>query len=573
MKLALKQKLILGFGILAAIVLGIGALSYSSINRILEGNDVVDHTMNVISHLQIMEYNLKKAQSAYRSFLLLHQPEYLKTTQIALNLVQKTALETQLITADNPRQRDIFRQFIPLLQSKLDQSFANIQLCLSGKIPEALAQFKESHNLQFNDSLDQWIDQMVVEEQNLLVKRRDQEDLNGRSTLLILLIGAIAAILFAFGSLLAIRQEILKRERVQEMLQLNEYRLFQFLEAVPLGIFVLDKMGKPFYANQKARELLGHGVIQSEGSDQMDTLKQAYVMGTDQPYPSAQLPMVRALQGEKSVVEDVEIHHSDGRIIPLQIWGAPVFDMKNKLQYSMAIFSDITDRRHVEEMKQSLISVVSHQLKTPVGEINGYVEILLHGLAGPLTSKQSEYLMDMREIGMNNYRLISDLLNLSKIERGLTDASLVKMSLMEIIQLSMRDYESIMARKGLTLTLTGLDKTVEVMVDRDKMVETLRNLINNAIKFTDKGGIKLITEVKDRVVILKVQDSGRGISETAMNQLFTQRRVLGSEAGRAGAGLGLYVAKHFMKAQGGDISAITQAGKGSCFTLTIPRAL
>ena len=224
-------------------------------------------------------------------------------------------------------------------------------------------------------------------------------------------------------------------------------------------------------------------------------------------------------------------------------------------------------------MKQSLISVASHQLKTPVGQINGYIENLLEGLAGELSPKQSEYLMDMREIGMNNYRLISDLLNLSKIERGLTSAILEKMPLMEIIRLSMRDYESILARKGLSFTLEGLDGIPDVLDDRDKMVETLRNLINNAIKFTDKGGLTLSAEAKDRVILLKIKDTGRGISETAMAQLFTQKRVLGEEAGSAGAGLGLYVAKHFMKAQGGDISAVTQVAKGSCFTLTIPRAL
>ncbi len=223
-------------------------------------------------------------------------------------------------------------------------------------------------------------------------------------------------------------------------------------------------------------------------------------------------------------------------------------------------------------MKKSLVSVVSHQLKTPVSEINGYVENLLEGLAGELNPKQTDYLMDMREIGMNNYRLISDLLNLSKIERGLTTANLERISLMEIIQLSLRDYEAIMARKGLTLKLEELDGAPEIMADRDKMVETLRNLVNNAIKFTDKGGLTISTEVKDHMILLKVQDTGKGISEIAMAQLFTQKRVLGEEAGRAGAGLGLYVAKHFMKAQGGDITATTHPGKGSCFTLIIPRA-
>jgi PAS domain S-box-containing protein len=573
MKFSLKQKLLIGFGVLTAIILAIGGLSYFSINKMMESDALVDHTMDVISHLQVLQYNLKKAQASYRSYLILGKPGLLKSVETSLNLAEKTALETQGMTEDNPVQVENFAQFIPLLQSRLTKGRLNIQLCLSGHVKEAIASFKDSQNSPNSSILDQWIDRMILEEQNLLAKRRDVEDANAHDTLNILISGACISIFFAFGALLAIRREIGQKEKAQELLQVNEYRLFQFLEAVPLGIFVLDKDGKPFYANQKARELLGHGIIKSADSDEMAVLNQAYLTGSNEPYPSQQLPMNRALKGEKSVIEDLEIHLADGQVIPLQIWGTPVFNMKEEIQYALAIFSDITERRHVEEMKQSLISVVSHQLKTPVGEINGYIENLLDGLAGELSPKQSEYLMDMREIGMNNYRLISDLLSLSKIERGLTSANLEKMPLLEIIQLSMRDYENILARKGLTLKLEGLDGIPDVLADRDKMVETLRNLINNAIKFTDKGGLTLSAEVKDRAILLKVKDTGRGISDTAMAQLFTQKRVLGEEAGRAGAGLGLYVAKHFMKAQGGDISAITQPGKGTCFILTIPRAL
>lgn len=571
MPIPFKRKLYLGFGVLAGVILGIGALSFFSINRMLEGNALVDHTMAVISHINKFDADLKKSQSSYRAYMLTKDPVFLKSAQASMNLVMPEAQETQKMTEDNLSQRNNFKNLIPLLQSRLDNK-ALLQSDAPKRFTEALAQLKDPQNRRINDSIDKITSQMVVEEENLLAKSREAEDANAHLVLEILLLGAVSSTLFAFGMLLALRREVEKRERVQEMLQLNEYRLFQFLEAVPLGIFVLDKEGKPFYANQKARELLGRGIVQSADPSQLSALFKAFRAGTEEPYPPGEIPIGRALKGEKSSIEDLEIHLPDGRVIPLQIWGTPVVGMKGELQYALAIFSDITERRHVEEMKQNLISVASHQLKTPVGEINGYIENMLEGLAGELSPKQSDYLMDMREIGMNNYRLISDFLNLSKIERGLTEAVLEKQALMEIVALALRDYEDIMARKGLTLKLEGLATCPDVLADRDKLVETLRNLLNNAVKFTDKGGIALSAEVKDRVVLLKVRDTGRGISDAALNQLFTQKRVLGEEAGRAGAGLGLYVAKHFMKAQGGDITATTSPGKGSCFTLTIPRA-
>jgi signal transduction histidine kinase len=572
MPIPFKTKLYTGFGALTLVILGIGALSFFCINRMLDSNILVDHTTDVISHIHKFDSDLKKAQSSYRAYMLSKNPAFLKSAEASMNLVLPEALETQKMTGDNPVQKENFKQLIPLLKNRMDNA-ARLQNGGAKGFSETMSRFKDPQNFQINDTIDKITSQMVVGEQNLLVKRREEEDANAHLALEILLFGAATSTLFAFGMLLALRREVEKRERVQEMLQLNEYRLFQFLEAVPLGIFVLDKDGQPFYANQKARELLGKGVIQSADPSQLSTLYEAFRSGTEEPYPPGEIPIARALKGEKSSIEDLEIHHPDGRIIPLQIWGTPVVDMKGRLQYALAIFSDITERRHVEEMKQSLVSVASHQLKTPVGEINGYIENMLDGLAGELSPKQSEYLMDMREIGMNNYRLISDFLNLSKIERGLTSAVLEKHALMEIVALALRDYEDIMARKGLALKLEGLATAPDVMADRDKLVETLRNLLNNAVKFTDKGGILISAEVKDRAVLLSVRDTGRGISDAALAQLFTQKRVLGEEAGRAGAGLGLYVAKHFMKAQGGDITATTNPGKGSCFTLTIPRAL
>ncbi|HTC22135.1 MAG TPA: CHASE3 domain-containing protein, partial [bacterium] len=285
MKITLKQKLLVGFGVLTAIILAIGGLSYFSINKMMESDGLVDHTMDVIAHLQILQYNLKKAEASYRSYLILSQPEFLRSTQSSLNLVEKTASEAQEMTGDNPKQRDNFGQFMPLLQARLDRGRANIQLCLAGKSGEALGNFKETQSLQASDALDKWIDQMITEEQNLLAKRRDAEDANAHTTLGILVLGACTATFFAFGALLVIRREIGHKEKAQGMLQVNEYRLFQFLEAVPLGIFVLDRDGKPFYANQKARELLGHGIVKSVGTDEMAVLNHAYLAGNDKPYP------------------------------------------------------------------------------------------------------------------------------------------------------------------------------------------------------------------------------------------------------------------------------------------------
>jgi signal transduction histidine kinase len=195
----------------------------------------------------------------------------------------------------------------------------------------------------------------------------------------------------------------------------------------------------------------------------------------------------------------------------------------------------------------------------------------LEGLAGELKPKQREYLEDMREIGMNNFRLISDLLNVSKIERGVIAMDIKPVSLREIVELSVRDYEGPIRQKGLALELKGLEEPTQVRADRDKTVETLRNLVNNALKCTDRGSITLEAREDEDDAMIDVKDTGIGMDSETLGRLFTKQRMMGKEAGRSGAGLGLYIAKSFMEMQNGDITVASEKGKGSCFTLYLPK--
>ncbi|HVZ80196.1 MAG TPA: ATP-binding protein [bacterium] len=572
MRPTLRLKLYAGFGILLVFIFAIGTLCYSSLNRMLDDDRRVDHSENVISKIEAFEINLKRAQADYRAYLLSDHSTLLQLAESEMNLAYKDALELQKMTEDNPSEKQRFETLMPLLQQRLQNFEANRSLCLSGHFEKAVEQFKALHPVQAMDPIDHLTAQTIAEEENLLIKRRDSETSSSHMTSMIVVAGGVAATLFAILALFAIGQEIKKREAAQELLQLNEHRLFQFLEAIPLGIFVLDAKGKPFYANQKARELLGKGIVAFSESKDLSTIYSSFVAGTEDPYPNEKSPVVRALNGERSSVEDMEIHHPDGRIIPIQVWGTPVTDLKGNVNFALAVFSDITERKQVEEMKQSLISVASHQLKTPVAQINGYIENLLDGLAGELSASQKDYLMDMREIGVANFRLISDFLNLSKIQRGLLDPSLERASWSTIVEFGLRDYKEIISRKGLELRLEGLEKDVFVMADMDKTVEALRNLISNAVKFTDRGSITLRVEVKAPWGTLRVADTGPGISEAAMKQMFSQKRILGEEAGRAGAGIGLYIVKRFLDVQGGSIAVETEKGKGTCFALSLPLA-
>jgi diguanylate cyclase (GGDEF)-like protein/PAS domain S-box-containing protein len=133
----------------------------------------------------------------------------------------------------------------------------------------------------------------------------------------------------------------------EDTLRAGEQRLFSFLESVPIGVFVFAAGGAPYYANQAAQRLLGRELARDASPDQLVSLYRAFVAGTSEPYPLARTPMARALAGETSVVDDMEVERDDGRI-NLQVWGAPIRDASGNVTHAVAAFSNITAQKRWE---------------------------------------------------------------------------------------------------------------------------------------------------------------------------------------------------------------------------------
>ncbi|MBF2007071.1 MAG: AAA family ATPase [Chlorogloeopsis fritschii C42_A2020_084] len=146
---------------------------------------------------------------------------------------------------------------------------------------------------------------------------------------------------------LNLKQEIGKRQQAEEALRESERRLAQFLEAVPVGIFVVDANGKPYYTNQTAQEILGKGIVTEATTEQLNEIYQVYVSGTEELYPTEQQPVVRALRGDCITIDNMEVRQAD-QIVPLEVSATPIFDEKNQIVYAIAAFTDISQRKRAE---------------------------------------------------------------------------------------------------------------------------------------------------------------------------------------------------------------------------------
>jgi PAS domain S-box-containing protein len=138
---------------------------------------------------------------------------------------------------------------------------------------------------------------------------------------------------------------------VENAIQVNDQKLAQFLEAVSIGVFVVDANGRPFYANRKAQQILGKDIIANFGARKLAENCQIYLAGTTQLYPKGQQPVFQALNGKTSNVDDMEIHQSDN-IIPIEVWGTPIFDEYGNVAYAIAAFQDITERKQMLDALQ-----------------------------------------------------------------------------------------------------------------------------------------------------------------------------------------------------------------------------
>ncbi|MBT4119664.1 MAG: sensor histidine kinase [Candidatus Peribacter sp.] len=217
-------------------------------------------------------------------------------------------------------------------------------------------------------------------------------------------------------------------------------------------------------------------------------------------------------------------------------------------------------------------SIVSHQLKAPITAMRWNIEMILDGDYGEISADLREIMEDLHEVNISNYHLVMEILNVSRLDRGVVEVKLTPLPLAEIAQRAVRDYKEAAKRAGLYLKVEGEVETF-VMTDLEKTAESITNAISNAIKYTKKGGITVTLSDKNGMGTIEVADTGDGMDSEMIEKLFSRTGVKKSNTGaESSSGLGLFIAKKFMKMQGGDVTVSSEVSKGTTFTYTLPLA-
>lgn len=230
--------------------------------------------------------------------------------------------------------------------------------------------------------------------------------------------------------------------------------------------------------------------------------------------------------------------------------------------------------KRLDAAKSEFISIASHQLRTPLTAIKGYISLVLEGSYGKVSVSVQDILNKVYVVNNRMGQLVEDLLSISRIESGRVQYNFVETQLEPVVA-DLVDMFSIMARaKGLALKIRLPKKTLpKLSLDVNKIREVISNLIDNAIKYTKEGGVTVSVEEGKGYVVVKVADTGIGVDPTDSKRLF-EKFTRSSETMKldvSGTGLGLYVGKNFVEAHGGLLSVESDGpGKGATFVIKLP---
>lgn len=272
---------------------------------------------------------------------------------------------------------------------------------------------------------------------------------------------------------------------------------------------------------------------------------------------------------QKEAREDLERLRAD---LEDQAWGLDKTNNAIKLLYK-DLAQKNEELKKLDQLKSDFVSTVSHELRTPLAISMEGISLVLDGLAGDLTDKQKHLLGMSHENLSRLNQIINDLLDISKIESGKLTLVHNCIDMVDLVAGQVESYQLVVKQKNITLDLVASDDSCLVFVDRDKIIQVLSNLLNNAYKFTPQdGNITVNLELKNENIICSIKDTGVGIDKVEQDKLFKKFQQIGRQEGPGmkGTGLGLSICKALVEMHGGSIWVESTEGQGSVFAFSLP---
>ncbi len=381
-----------------------------------------------------------------------------------------------------------------------------------------------------------------------------------------------------------LKLEVAELKWKEEALRESEKRFRNIALSMVVWLWEIDENGVYTYCSERVQELLGYTPQEMIG-------RRFHELMSSKDAQRFQNEFDKKSEHGK-IIKDFEnwIQHKDGHHICLITNGVPIMDDLGNFIGYRGVHKDVTEQKQAEEalkeanrqlrkfdrLKSDFVSMVSHEIRTPITIMREGISLCLDGVTGELNEAQKNVLGDTMEHIDRLSRLVTDLLDLSTIEEGKIELYISRVDLCRVVEKIKNDFKKYARNKQINIGIDVPSEALFIHVDKDKIIQVFHNLLNNAIRFTPQGGeIKIVIEDKEDEVLCSVSDTGTGIAKKDIPKLFSKFEQFGRKTNSEdkGTGLGLAICKGLVKKHGGRIWVESALGEGSTFNFTIKKGV
>ena len=525
----------------------VGWLIYSNKQKIESTTYWIEHTYSVIQHIDRLDARVAAWENLSRP----------AANEAFYADLKKDLTQVEELTHDNAAQQ---------------QSVARLSAVI-----DSLASGSGDRSLS---ALRPMITEIMQREKDLLFERRRLSQVQDARSNWLLIAGSLLVFLLIFSILLRLNRDIMLRRQAEQQLRQSQTWLQSIVDNSTSLIYIKEPSGHYVMVNRRFREVMGVKEEKVIGH----TLDHFRGTKTASHYRELDNQVVRTRQSIESE-EVIPTRNGEMHVLSVKF---PLLDSNGRLIGIGGIATDITERAHYQErlieatreaqnaksMQELFLANMSHEIRTPMNGIQGMADLLLDT---SLNDQQMEFARVIKRSVNNLLVVVNDVLDFSKIKAGKLAIEKIDFRLKDVLDNAKAMFAQRIESRGLDLTVE-IDPAIPEMLVGDpyRLNQVLINLVGNAIKFTEKGWIRIRVDLEERIVSqvslrFTIADSGIGIPEASLPYIFDNFSQAGLDISRrfGGTGLGLSICQQLLKLQGGDIQVRSRENEGTTFDFRI----
>lgn len=382
-----------------------------------------------------------------------------------------------------------------------------------------------------------------------------------------------------------------KVNQLKGVLASKEMQAEILIESITDGIVVTDTQNRITLFNKAAASISEWPITEAMGINAQTVLPLIADEKTNELVRANDHPFMKVFQSQKPVNDTVQLISRSNKHVYISLSISPVLNPKNNEFFgTVAVFRDVSREKSEEQQRADFVSTASHEMRTPVAAIEGYLSLALNDKVSKIDAKAREYLEKAHSSTQHLGKLFQDLLTSARAEDGRLTSHPIVTEMGTFVEQLAEDLRFGAEKKGLQMELIAAGSSIEnqgivdargkviqpfyyTHVDPDRLREVVTNIFDNAVKYTPEGKVSIGITGNNEVIQIRVNDTGPGIPAEDITHLFQKFYRVDNSATRniGGTGLGLFICRKIVELYNGTIWAESVVGKGSTFYINLPR--